>query len=49
MTAVVETTDGNVVVAGYTEGSLFDTNDGSFDVAAAKLRADNGDEIWMAP
>ena len=45
-TAVVEMTDGNVIAVGLTEGSLFDTNDGSFDIVAVKLRADNGDVIW---
>ena len=44
--AITKTVDGNVVAAGYTAGSLFITNDGSFDIAAAKLSVDNGEEIW---
>lgn len=46
MTVVVETTDGNVVAAGHTAGSWVGINDGHFDVAAAKLRAENGEVLW---
>lgn len=44
--AAITTADGNVVVAGYTAGSWDITNDGWFDVAAAKLNVDDGDVIW---
>lgn len=44
--AAVETTDKNVVVAGFTSGSWSVSNDGSNDVVAAKLNVDNGEVIW---
>jgi len=44
--AVTKTVDGNVVAAGYTAGSLFIANDDYFDIAAAKLNVDNGEDIW---
>lgn len=45
--ACVQTTDGNVVVAGYSEGSVNGTeNDGNFDIVAAKLEVNSGEEIW---
>lgn len=46
MLAAVQTDDGNVVVAGYTRGSWNDTNYGWLAVAAAKLKAEDGDVMW---
>lgn len=42
----METADGNVVVAGYTAGNWNNTNDGNYDIAAAKLNVDDGEVIW---
>ena len=44
--AAVEALDGNVVVAGNTKGNWSDINDGWYDVAVAKLNADDGEVIW---
>lgn len=44
--AIALTTDGNVVVAGYTRGSLFVFSDGWTDMVAVKLNVDTGAVIW---
>lgn len=46
LNAAVKTVDGNVVVAGYTQGSWADLNDGWNDIAVAKLHANDGEVIW---
>lgn len=46
--ACVETADGNVVVAGYSQGSLDGSeSDGYHDIVAAKLDVNTGKEIWF--
>lgn len=45
--ACAETTDGNVVVAGFSKGSVNGTvNDGEHDIVAVKLDINTGEEIW---
>ena len=46
MQATVETADGNVVIAGYTQGSWSAINDGWNDVVVVKLDVDDGEVIW---
>lgn len=44
----VNTTDGNVVVAGYSQGSVNGKdNDGGADIVAVKLDVVTGEEIWI--
>lgn len=45
--ACVATTDGNVVVAGYSQGSVDGTaSTGNYDIVAVKLNVSSGEEIW---
>lgn len=44
----METTDGNVVIAGDSQGSVNGTNnDGTRDIVAVKLDVITGKEIWI--
>lgn len=49
MRACVRTTDGNVVVAGYSAGTLNGTDDDDtfVDAVAVKIDSNSGDMIWI--
>lgn len=45
--ACVATTDGNIVVAGLSQGSVDGTaSPGYHDIVAVKLNVSNGEELW---
>ena len=44
--AAITTVDGNIVVAGNTEGNWSNVNDEWNDVVAVKLNVEDGEMIW---